>query len=147
VGDRAALAGIVFVLRTGVAWRDLPKGFGCAGVTCWRRLRDWQAAGMWQQLHQTLLAGLRAAGRLDLHAAIVDSAHVHALRGGQQVGPSPVDRAHPGSNHHLITDADGSLLAVTLTGGNRHDATQLLALADAIPPIRGRRGRPTRRPR
>lgn len=46
-----------------------------------------QAAGRWQQLHQTLLAEPRA-GRLDLHAAIVDSAHRHALKGGQQVGPS-----------------------------------------------------------
>ena len=82
VDHRTALAGIVFVLRTGVAWRDLPTTFGCSGVTCWRRLADWQATGVWQQLHEGLLAELRAAGRLDLHAALVDSSHVHALKGG-----------------------------------------------------------------
>jgi IS5 family transposase len=63
------------------------------------------------------------------------------------VGPSPVNRGHPGSKHHLIVDAHGIPLAVTLTGGNRHDITQLLPLVDAVPPIRGLRGRPRRRPR
>jgi transposase len=66
---------------------------------------------------------------------------------GDHVGPSPVDRARPGSKHHLIVDRHGTPLAVTLTGGNRHDVTQLLPLLDAIPPIRGLRGRPRRKPR
>jgi transposase len=65
----------------------------------------------------------------------------------QHVGPSPVNRGHPGSKHHLIVDAHGIPLAVTLTGGNRHDVTQLLPLLDAVPAIRGRRGRPRRKPR
>lgn len=60
---------------------------------------------------------------------------------------SPVDRGRPGSKQHLIVDRHGTPLAVTLTGGNRHDVAQLLPLLDAIPPIRGRRGRPRRRPR
>src|SRR5690606_27893279 len=66
---------------------------------------------------------------------------------GDHVGPSPVDLSRPGSKHHLITDAGAIPLAVTLTGGNRHDVTQLIPLIDAVPPIRGRRGRPARRPR
>ena len=66
---------------------------------------------------------------------------------GDQVGPSPVDRGRPGSKHHLICDAGGIPLAVSLTGGNRNDITQLIPLVDAVPPIRGRRGRPRRRPR
>jgi transposase len=63
------------------------------------------------------------------------------------VGPSPVDRGRPGSKHHLIVDAHGLPLAVSLTGGHRNDVTQLIPLVDAVPPIRGRRGRPRRRPR
>ncbi|KQW12686.1 transposase [Streptomyces sp. Root369] len=66
---------------------------------------------------------------------------------GDHVGPSPVDRARPGSKHHLIVDRHGTPLAVTLTGGNRHDVTQLLPLLDAVPAIRGPRGRPRRKPR
>jgi transposase len=65
---------------------------------------------------------------------------------GDHIGPSPVDRGRAGSEHHLITEARGIPLAVTLTGGHRNDITQLLPLAEAIPPIRGRRGRPARRP-
>lgn len=70
----------------------------------------------------------------------------HWIR-GDCVGPSPVDRARLGSKHHMVVDRYGTPLAVTLTGGNRHDVTQLLPPLDAIPPIRGRRGRPRRKPR
>jgi transposase len=66
---------------------------------------------------------------------------------GAHTGPSPVDRARPGSKHHLIVDRHGTPLAVSLTSGNRHDVTQLMPLLDAIPHIRGLRGRPRHRPR
>src|SRR5690606_7050724 len=67
-------------------------------------------------------------------------------RGGDQTGPNPTDRRKPGSKHHLITDAQGVPLAVTLTGANAHDVTQLLPLVDAIAPVAGKVGRPVRRP-
>ncbi len=65
---------------------------------------------------------------------------------GPKSGPSPVDRAWPGSKHHLLVDGQGIPLAVSLTGGNRNDVTQLLPLLDKIPPVAGRVGRPRRRP-
>ncbi|WP_162257909.1 MULTISPECIES: IS5 family transposase [unclassified Kitasatospora] len=148
VSDRVALAGIVYVLRKGVAWRDVPiQVVGCSGVTAWRRLRDWTEAGVWLRLHEALLAELRAAGLLEMDDSAIDGSHVRALKRGAHTGPSPVDRGRPGSKHHLIVDRHGTPLAVTLTGGNRHDVTQLLPLLDAIPPIRGLRGRPRTRPR
>ncbi len=82
VDDRTVLAGIVWVLRHDVPWRQLPASFPVSEVTCWRRLRNWQAEGVWQALPETLLAELYAAGQFDVHAAIVDSSHVHALKGG-----------------------------------------------------------------
>ncbi|WP_369678839.1 IS5 family transposase [Saccharomonospora viridis] len=66
---------------------------------------------------------------------------------GDHTGPSPVDRGRTGSKHHVIVDRHGTPLAVSLTGGNRHDVTQLMPLVEAIPRIRGRRGRPRNRPR
>ncbi|WP_302074326.1 transposase [Burkholderia glumae] len=62
VSDRAALNGILFVFKTGIRWNHLPTrlGFG-SGATCWRRLSDWQKAGVWDQLHELLLDKLRAA--------------------------------------------------------------------------------------
>jgi transposase len=80
--DRRTLAGILFVLRTGIAWQQLPQelGYG-SGMTCWRRLKEWQQAGVFQALHECLLAQLRAAGRLDLSRAVCDSASLRALLG------------------------------------------------------------------
>lgn len=121
-------------------------GFG-SGMTCWRRLRDWKEAGVWQQLHELLLAELRAGDALDLSRASVDGSHLRALKGGDATGPSPVDRGRTGSKHHVIVDVHGIPLAATVTGGNRNDVTQLLPLIHAVPPIRGKRGRPRQRPR
>jgi transposase len=69
-----------------------------------------------------------------------------ALFEGGLTGPSPVDRARTGSKHHLLVDAAGVPLAVTLTGGNRNDITQLLPLIDSIMPVSGKVGRPRQRP-
>jgi len=66
--------------------------------------------------------------------------------GGPDTGPSPVDRGRAGSKHHVLTDGSGLPLAVSLTGGNRNDVTQLLPLIDAVKPIRGRVRRPRKRP-
>jgi transposase len=82
IEDRPALTGIVFVLTTGISWTPLPTSLvGCSGVTCWRRLRDWTAAGVWPALHAQLLDQLRALGQLDLDSAAVDGSHVRALTG------------------------------------------------------------------
>jgi transposase len=85
--DRLVLNGILHVLHTGIAWEDLPQEYGYgSGVTCWRRLRDWQAAGVWEALHQKLLVKLNAAGAIDWSRAAVDGSHVRALLGGSSRG-------------------------------------------------------------
>jgi transposase len=78
--DRQALQGILFVLYTGIAWRHLPLelGFG-SGSTCYRRLDEWQQAGVWERLHALLLSELRAAGELEWARAVADSVSVQAL--------------------------------------------------------------------
>lgn len=80
--DRQALQGVLFVLHTGIAWRHLPVelGFG-GGSTCYRRLDEWQRAGVWERLHALLLAELRAAGELDWSRAVADGSHVQVKKG------------------------------------------------------------------
>ncbi len=85
VPDRAALAGIVLVLRTGCPWRLLPKELGCgSGATCWRRLRDWQQAGVWERLHTRLLDWLGDEAAIDWSRASADSLNVRAKRGARR---------------------------------------------------------------
>ena len=85
IDDRAALAGIVFVLKSGIPWEMLPKEMGCgSGSTCWRRLRDWQEAGVWEELHRVLLDRLGEADRIDWERASLDSASVPAKRGAKE---------------------------------------------------------------
>ncbi|WP_418961265.1 IS5 family transposase [Streptomyces tritici] len=146
VPDRQALCGILFVLHTGIQWEYLPQelGFG-SGMTCWRRLAAWNEAGVWDQLHLVLLKKLRVAKKLDWSRAVIDSPR-QGRSAGPKSGPSPVDRARPGSKHHLIVDGQGIPLAVSLTGGNRNDVTQLMPLLAKIPSVAGLVGRPRRRP-
>jgi transposase len=82
VSDRAALTGIIFVLKSGIPWEMLPQELGCgSGVTCWRRLRDWQEVGVWDHLHRELLDRLGAAAQIDWSRASLDSASIPAKRG------------------------------------------------------------------
>ena len=82
VDDRAALEGILFVAEHGIAWEKLPTelGFG-SGITCWRRLRAWQEAGVWERLHEIVLQELSQEGLLDWSRASLDSVSVRAKRG------------------------------------------------------------------
>jgi transposase len=137
---RKILTGIVFVLKTGIAWDDLPAelGWGC-GRTCRETLAAWQRAGVWDRLHKILLDELGDDGLIDWSRTLIDSAASKAPKGGDLTGPNPTDRRKKGSKHHVITDAQGIPLAIELTGAQRHDSTQMLPLVDAIPPIQGKR--------
>lgn len=89
VPDRACLTGILFVLKTGIQWELLPQEMGCgSGMTCWRRLRDWQAAGVWEALHHELLDRLGEADRIDWSRVSLDSASIPAKRGARASGPT-----------------------------------------------------------
>lgn len=146
--DRAALTGIVFVLRTGVPWKYMPLELGCTGMTCWNRLREWQRARVFDQVLEVLLVRLHRAGKLDWSRAVIDSSQVPAKRGGAKTGPNPTDRGKSGSKHHLITDGRGTPLATPLlTASNVPDVVMLVPIVDHISPVRGRVGRPRRRPR
>ena len=87
VPDRAALAGIVFVLKTGIPWQMLPTDLGCgSGSTCWRRLRDWQDAGVWAKAHERVLNWLGDQAAVDWSRASLDSISVRAKRGASRRG-------------------------------------------------------------
>jgi len=85
--DRGCLAGIIFVLKSGILWEMLPQEMGFdSGMTCWRRLRDWQEAGVWEKLQQELLTRLREADQLHWSRASIDAARVPATKRAQRPG-------------------------------------------------------------
>jgi transposase len=94
IPDRAALTGILFVLKTGTPWEYLPQEMGCgSGMTCWRRLRDWHLAGVWRKVWQVLLDELGEADVIDWSTSAIDSCSVRAVFGGQR--PAPIPRIGP----------------------------------------------------
>jgi transposase len=123
--DRKVLTGIIFVLRTGIPWEELPQEMGCG---C------------------GLLAHLRHADKIDFRRFIVDTSHVRAVGGGEETGPSPVDRRKLGSKHEVLTDGQGVPLVIDVLPANTPDANQAVPLVDAVPPIAGKPGHPRRRP-
>ena len=89
LADRAALTGIVFVLVSGIPWERLPAEMGCGcGMSCWRRLRDWQAAGVWEQLHHAMLIRLREHDQIDWERASIDGSTVPSPRGACKPAPT-----------------------------------------------------------
>lgn len=85
IDDRKVLTGILFVLQTGIPWEYLPKEMGCgSGMTCWRRLKEWQEQGVWRRLHELLLAKLNEVERIDWSRAVIDSSHVRAVGGAKR---------------------------------------------------------------
>jgi transposase len=85
LNDRAALSGIVFVLQSGIPWNMLPQEMGCgSGVTCWRRLRDWQRRGIWKKLLTAMLQKVQSDGPgIDLSKVVLDSQSIRAVFGGR----------------------------------------------------------------
>ena len=89
VEHRPALAGIVFVLKTGIPWQALPTEMGCgSGSTCWRRFAAWTRLAVWSKLHALLLTALGKAGAVNLERAVIDSASVRAVFGGRTPAPT-----------------------------------------------------------
>jgi transposase len=140
------LKAIWFVLVTGCRWQDVPLELGCSGRTAHRRLRAWEALGIWNRLHLHLLTLLRAAGKLDPHTAVVDSVQVRAFGGGEATGPSPVDRRKLGSKHTLLVDGHGTPLALRTTGANASDQGEILPIVLDFPKVGGQPGRPKELP-
>lgn len=145
---RKVLTGILFVLKTGIAWDDLPAELGCGcGKTCRHYLRLWYQQGVWLRLHAVLLAELNEADQIDWERALIDASFVKAPEGGEDTGPNPTDRSKSGSKHHVLTDAQGIPLAATVTAANVNEVAQVLPVLTSMPAVGGKPGPKRRKPK
>jgi transposase len=144
---RKILTGILFVLKTGIAWDDMPAELGCGcGKTCRHYLQLWHQAGVWLRLHAVLLAELNGADEIDWSRALIDASFAKAPEGGEDTGPNPTDRSKSGSKHHVLSDAQGIPLNATVTGANVNEVTQLLDVLVNKPAVGGKPGPPRELP-
>jgi transposase len=144
---RKILTGILFVLKTGIAWDDLPAELGCGcGKTCRHYLRLWHEAGVWRQLHHLLLSELNGSDQIDWERALIDASFAKAPEGGEDTGPNPTDRSKSGTKHHVLTDAQGIPLAATVTAANVNEVTEALHVLMDLDPVGGKPGRKRERP-
>lgn len=144
---RKILTGILFVLRSGIAWEELPAELGCGcGKTCRHYLQVWYQAGVWQRLHAVLLAELNQADQIDWSRALIDASFAKAPEGGEDTGPNPTDRGKSGSKHHVLTDAQGIPLAATVTAANVNEVTQVFHVLTSMPDVGGKPGPKRQKP-
>lgn len=143
---RVVVRVIWFVLVSGCRWQDVPQEMGCSGRTAHRRLKEWEEMGVWDRLHAHLLALLRKTKKLDPDVAIIDAVLVRAFGGGEDTGPSPVDRRKTGTKHTVMVDRHGVPLAIRTAGANASDHTQIIPLVLDFPRITGKPGRPKELP-
>jgi len=144
---RKVLTGIIFVLKTGIPWEDLPQEMGCgSGMSCLNYLKAWQQTGVWVSLHQVLLQELEDADKIDWQRGAVDASFARALGGGEETGPNPTDRSKLGSKHHIMTDAQGLPLNVTVTAANVPEVNEVLDLVDSAPEVITAEGEPRQNP-
>jgi transposase len=146
VPHRAVARVIWYVLAAGVRWADVPAELGCSGRTAHRRLRAWEECGIRDRLHADLLRLPRQAGKLDADLVVVDGVYVRAFGGGEQTGPSPVDRRTAGTKHALMVSRTGVPLRIRTAGANASDHTQIIPIVLDSPRVGGKPGRPKERP-
>jgi transposase len=130
--NRQVLNGILYVLRTGCQWKSLQKEWYGASSSLHARFQAWQQVGIWAKIFQVLLRHYDKCKRIQWRWQALDSKSVAAPLGGEKTGRNPTDRGKLGSKRHVLVDARGAPLAVTLSSANAHDKTCALATLKAL---------------
>lgn len=129
--DRAAIAAIIYVLRTGLQWNALPRELD-ASSTVHDRFQEWELAGFFQALWQAGLGAYDELMGIQWDWQAVDGAMTKAPFGRAATGKNPTDRGKQGVKRSLLTDGAGIPLAIVIDGANRHDMKLLCATLDGI---------------
>ena len=94
--NRQVFEGILWVLKTGARWRDLPRDFGVSPSVCWKRLRRWEEQGVWLRLWRAFLWELDEGGKLDWQETFLDGSFASAKKGATELAKPSAARARSG---------------------------------------------------
>ena len=139
--DRTTLNGILWVLRAGARWADLPRRYG-APSTCHHRLKTWQASGVWERIWRALLSRLDGQGGVDWKMGFLDGTFVPVKRGGDAVG---LTRRGKGTKLMVVVDGQGLPLGLLVASAQQAEV-RLAEPALATVRVPRPRGRPKTRP-
>lgn len=141
--QRKTLNGIIYVLKTGCAWRDLPEQYG-SYVTCWRRHRQYVQLGIWDRIWRFLLRDLYEKGEIELEMVHLDASFVPAKKGGTKVGKTKVGK---GSKvFSVVENKKGLPIALLVENANPHEINFAEKIVNEIR-IPQRRGAPIKKPK
>lgn len=90
--NRLVIEGILWILRTGARWKDLPEKYPSPS-TCWRRLKLWEEQGVWEKIWRTFIRKLDKRGQIDWSECFMDGTFVSAKKGAQKSGKRREERA------------------------------------------------------
>jgi putative transposase len=131
LSDRQAFEAIVYVLRTGIQWKALPKEAG-ASSTVHDRFQEWERVGFFRALWQAELSEYDEVVGIEWEWQSVDGVMTKAPFAGAATGANPTDRGKQGTKRSLLTDGAGIPLALIVDGANRHDVRLLSATLDGL---------------
>lgn len=130
--DHRIFCAIFYILRTGIQWKALPRALGSSS-TVHRRFQQWVSAGLFHTLWQRGLLQLQVEDGLDWSYQSIDGAMTKAPLGGGATGANPTDRGKKGVKRHLLTDANGLPIGLSVSAANVHDVKEVSRVLDTIP--------------
>lgn len=133
LANRQVYEGVVYVLRTGCQWKSLKTEWFGAASSLHARFQAWCRQGVWLQVFRLMLMYYDQMQRIQWKWEALDSKSVPAPLGGEKTGRNPTDRGKYGSKRHVLVDARGAPLSVTLSAANTHDSQCALATLKAMP--------------
>lgn len=119
--SKKIMKALFFILRTGIQWKALPPTFGVSASTVHRRFQEWIKDGIFLKFWTKVLEKYQRKNHTMMQWTAIDASVSKAPLGGENVGPSPVDRRKIGTKKHICIDQNGIILGISVSGANRHD--------------------------
>lgn len=132
-GTKKIMKAIYFILRTGIPWKALPASFKVSASTVHRRFQEWVSDAVFFKAWKKLLMRYQQKNSSMMKWIAIDGSCAKSPLGGENTGPSPVDRRKIGTKKHICVDQNGVVIGIAISGANRHDNVSVVDVINSIP--------------